>query len=74
MPLVEKWISRKLLVALVTIIGLFIFGQYEAAAALASAYVLGQGVVDGLETYSQNKAIGAVNVARVENLPMTPPT
>ena len=73
MPMVEKWISRKLLVALLTILGLFIVGQPEAAAALASAYVLGQGVVDGLETYSQNKAIGAVNVARVENLPMTPP-
>ena len=61
----SKYVSRKLLVTVLALVGLFWFGQYEAAAALASAYVLGQGAVDALDTYSYNKGQAEVQATHI---------
>ena len=67
--LLEKWVSRKLLVALVALILFVVYGQFEAAATIATGYVLGQGVVDGLDKWSFNKGQADVQSVAIMKSP-----
>lgn len=64
--LLQKLTSRKFLVVVGTVAALMAYGQFEAAAALASAYVLGQGAVDAFDKYSDNRGRAEVTAKQIE--------
>ena len=62
----ERLLSRKFLLAVLSVILFTVFEQYEAAATIATGYVLGQGIVDGMQAWSFNKGQAEVQVKAMD--------
>lgn len=60
--LLQKYLSRKLLVTLGAVIPLLAARQWAAAAAVACTYLLGQGYVDGQAVKQAPPAEGGITI------------